>query len=533
MAGALGARTTARNLEPLMRDEVSQKEVNGNGGNGNGNENGVGNGYNFGGFVPARECTYQDFLKFQPLSFNGTEGVVGLTCRFEKMKTVFHISNCPERYQVKYASCTLLNSALTWWNSHKRTIRIEAAYVISWAELMKLMTEVYCPRNEGNLITVEPTKLQDAIRVTNKLMDQKLKGYARSAKNKKRLDNNPRDNRGQQPVFKRRNVGGQNVVKAYTAGNNEKKGYVRSLLYCNKCKLHHAGPYTVKCGNYKRVGHITRDCTTMVTPNTQRAPVGNQPGIVCYECERPRHFRKDCPKLRNQNHRNKTGNKNGNKSGNQIGSNEATANAYAIRGGGANPNSNVVTGMFLLNNYCASVLFDSRADRSFVPSTFSALLDVAPSTLDTSYAVELAGGRISETNVVIRGCTLELFGHPFDIDLMPVELGSFNVIIGMDWLAKYHAVIVCDEKVVRIPFGDEVLIVQGDDCHGRITSKKTEDQSKEKRLDDVPIVREFPDVFLEDLPGLPPTQQVEFQIDLVPGAAPIARAPYRLAPAEL
>ncbi|GJW87251.1 hypothetical protein Tco_0162591 [Tanacetum coccineum] len=129
MAGVLGARNAARNLEPLMRDEGEQEEIsrngvngnrvsgnrvngNGNGGNGNGNGNGGGNGYNFGGFVPARECTYQDFLKCQPLSFNRTEGVVGLTCWFEKMETVFHISKCPEKYQVKYDTCTLLNSAL-------------------------------------------------------------------------------------------------------------------------------------------------------------------------------------------------------------------------------------------------------------------------------------------------------------------------------------------------------------------------------------------------------------------------------------
>nr|GFC20561.1 reverse transcriptase domain-containing protein [Tanacetum cinerariifolium] len=121
---------------------------NGNGGNGNGNGNGGENGYNFGGFMPARECTYQDFPKCQPLSFNETEGVVGLTRWFEKMETVFHINNCSEKYQVKYDTCTLLNSALTWWNSHKRTIGIEAAYAMSWAELMKLMIEVYYPRNE-------------------------------------------------------------------------------------------------------------------------------------------------------------------------------------------------------------------------------------------------------------------------------------------------------------------------------------------------------------------------------------------------
>ena len=242
--------------------------------------------------------------------------------------------------------------------------------------------------------------------------------------------------------------------------------------------------------------------------NTQRNPAGGQQGIVCYECGRQGHIKKDCPKLRSQNR--------GNKNGNKAGSSGTTAKAYAIGGGGVDPDSNVVTGTFLLNNCYASVLFDSGADRSFVSSTFSALLDVSPSTLDTSYAVELADGRTSEISTILRGCTLGLLGHPFDIDLMPVELGSFDIIIGMDWLSKNHAVIVCDEKVIRIPYGDEVLIIQGDDCDGRsksklniisctktqkyiqrgcqvylaqVTSKKTEEKSEEKRLEDVPIVR--------------------------------------------
>ncbi|GJX19402.1 putative reverse transcriptase domain-containing protein [Tanacetum coccineum] len=216
----------------------------------------------------------------------------------------------------------------------------------------------------------------------------------------------------------------------------------------------------------------------------------------------------------------------GNKTGSKTGSNEAIAKAYAIRGGGENHNSNVVMGTFLLNNCYASMLFDSGADRSFMSSTFSALLDVAPSTLDTIYAVELTDGRISKTNVILRGCTLGLLGHPLDVDLMPVELGSFNVIIGMDWLAKYHAMIVCDEKIVRIPYGEETYIQKGCQVYlAQVTSKKAEHKSEEKRLEDVPIVREFPKVFPEDLPGLPPARQVEFQIDLVPGAATVARAP--------
>ncbi|GJT96779.1 putative reverse transcriptase domain-containing protein [Tanacetum coccineum] len=120
---------------------------------------------------------------------------------------------------------------------------------------------------------------------------------------------------------------------------------------------------------------------------------------------------------------------------------------------------------------------------------------------------------------------------------MPVDLGSFDVIIDMDWLANHHAVIVCDAKGVRIPCEDEVLIVQGDrgcpNFLAQITKKETEDKSEEKRLEDVPTVQDFPEVFPKDLPGLPPTQQVEFQICLVPGALPVARAPYRLAPSEL
>ncbi|GJS39317.1 putative reverse transcriptase domain-containing protein [Tanacetum coccineum] len=143
---------------------------------------------------------------------------------------------------------------------------------------------------------------------------------------------------------------------------------------------------------------------------------------------------------------------------------------------------------------------------------------------------------------------------------MPVELGSFDVIIGMDWLSMYHAIIAYAEKIIRIPWGSETLIVHGDGSNqgnetrlniisctktqkyllkghhvflAHVTTKETEDKSGEKRLEDVPIVRDFPEVFPEELSGLPQTRQVEFQIDLMPGAAPVARAPYRLAPSEM
>nr|GEY06531.1 putative reverse transcriptase domain-containing protein [Tanacetum cinerariifolium] len=455
----------------------------------------------------------------------------------------------------------------------------QEAYAMKWAGPIKSMTEVYCSRNEiwkmqiglwnltvkgndltaytqrfqelillctrmvtdkedrverfigglpnniqGNVIVANPARLQDAIRINNQLMDKKLQGYgARSAGNKRRTENKSRDNRGQQSPFKRQNTIVQNVARAYTAGNNERKVYVGSLPYCNKCRLHHEGLCTIRCGNCKKIGHQTRDCRVTVTPNTQGAPIGNQQGNVCYECGRPRHFWKDCPKMRSQNHGNQTRNKTGNKNG----CNEVTTKAYTISRGGINPDSNVFTGTFLLNNCYASMLFDSGADRSFVSTTFSALLNVAPSTLDTSYDVELVDGRVSEQISFLE-------------------------------LAKYHVLIICDEKVIRIPYVDEVLIIRGDNYDGRsklniisctktqkyihkgcqvylvqVTSKKANNKSEEKRLEDVPIVREFLEFFPEDFPGLPPAREVEFQINLVPGDAPIARAPYRLAPAVM
>ncbi|GJU87469.1 putative reverse transcriptase domain-containing protein [Tanacetum coccineum] len=164
---------------------------------------------------------------------------------------------------------------------------------------------------QGNVIAAEPTRLQDAIRVANNLMDQKLKGYAtKNAENKGRFDSSSRDNRGQQQQpFKSQNVSGQNVARAYTVGNNvERKGYAGVLPYCSKCRMHHEGPCMPRCSNCKSVGYLTRDCRTAVVATHQRAPIGNQTGNVCYECGRPGHYRNECPKLRNQNRGIKTGN---------------------------------------------------------------------------------------------------------------------------------------------------------------------------------------------------------------------------------
>ncbi|GJV02797.1 putative reverse transcriptase domain-containing protein [Tanacetum coccineum] len=215
--------------------------------------------------------------------------------------------------------------------------------------------------------------------------------------------------------------------------------------------------------------------------------------------------------------------------------------------------------MFLINNVYALVLFDTSADRSFVSYAFSKYIDIPPTTLDTNYSVELADEKSLTTNTILRGCTLNLQNHLFEIDLLPIELGSFDVIVGMDWMAEHRAEVVCYEKYIRVPYGNDMLIVQGERSGVKNKSrlevissirtqkyidkgcqvflvqmmKKEETEIPERRIEDVPIVRDFPEVFPEELPGLPPTRQVEFHIELIPGAAPVARAPYRLAPAKM
>ncbi|GJV34456.1 putative reverse transcriptase domain-containing protein [Tanacetum coccineum] len=508
----------------------------------------------------ARPCFYADFMKCQPLNFKGAEGVVGLTRWIEKMESVFNISGCAVENQVKFATCTLLGAALTWWNGQIRTLGPEA-YAMTWEVLKKKMTDKYCPQGEikkleielwnlkvkgndvpayterfqeltlictkfvanetekvdkyisglpdniyGNVKSARPKTLDETIELANDLMDQKLRTYAeRQSDNKRKADDSSRNNHGhQQQPFKR-----QNVAKVYNMGTGERKPYGGSLPKCNKCHLHHNGPCTQRCHKCNKIGHFARDCRNTGNANVANTQKGNgatPKGNGCFECGAPGHFKRDCPKLKNKDGGN----------GNAQGWVYAVGNAEKRGNAPGNPDANVVT----------------------------------------------ADGKLVKIDTIIRGCTLNFLDHPFNIDLMPVELGSFDVIIGMDWLRRCHAVIdsKCDEKLVQVPYGNETLTFCGNESsNGResrltviscskaqeymakgcqvflaqISAKKEEDKSERKQIEDVPIVRDFPEVFPEDLPGLPPARPVEFQIDLIPGAAPVARAPYRLAPSEM
>ncbi|GJS19886.1 putative reverse transcriptase domain-containing protein [Tanacetum coccineum] len=471
-----------------------------------------------------RECTYPDFMKCQPLNFKGTEGVVELTQWIEKMETVFRISNCSVENQIKFSTCTLLGNALTWWNSHVRTVGNDIAYAMTWTELKKKITDKYCPRTEIKKLEVElwelkvkesnkiekyvcglpdmihrsvvaskPKTMQEATEMAIEVMDKRIRTFAdRQTESKRKFEDTSRNTQNQQQQNKRQNTG-----RAYTAGSGEKKPYGGSKPLCSKGNYHHDGPCAPKCHKCNKVGHFARDCRSTTNANNanhQRVTrLGQKP--TCFECEVQGHFKRECPKLKNNNNH-----------GNQVGGGNALAKVYAVGHAGTNPDSNVVTGTFLLNNRYASILFNTGADRSFVSTAFSSQIDIPPTALDHYYDVELADERIIGLNTILRGCTLNILNHPFKINLMPVELGSFDAIIGRDCNRGHEALL----HIISYSKTQEYMLKGCLVFLANINTKKMKDKSEKKRLEDVPTIQDFPDVFPEDFLGLLPTRQVEF-----------------------
>ncbi|GKA19954.1 putative reverse transcriptase domain-containing protein [Tanacetum coccineum] len=197
--------------------------------------------------------------------------------------------------------------------------------------------------------------------------------------------------------------------------------------------------------------------------------------------------------------------------------NQARGKAFMLGAVEACQDPNIMTGTFTLNNHFATTLFDSGADYSFVSTTFIPLLGLEPSDLGFKYEIKIASGQLVEIDKVIKGCKLEIEGHVFDIDLIPFGHGSFDVIIGMDWLSNYKAEIICHEKVVRIPLPDGKVL--------RVLGERPEEKARflmgakagDKKQEEIVVVRDFPEVFPDDLSGLPPIQEIEFRIGGVAG----------------
>ncbi|KAC9449874.1 hypothetical protein E3N88_45822 [Mikania micrantha] len=522
-------------------------------------------------------CTYKTFQTCGPRPFTGAEGPLGIIRWIERIESVMNTSGCTPEQKVKYAVCSFHDEALTWWNTQLQVRGEVAAYGLSWDELKELLLREYCPRTEvqkleqefwnhvmigadirgyttrfhelarlvPRLVTPEhvrieryiwglapqirsmvaasnPTTIQSAITLAHALTDDAVRMRTLSAvgsqgkkvveANKSLVDTEKKpydgkrknsDNRfGNQ---KRRNQGSGKFYTANTSGG------VNGKMVCERCG---------------KLGHQIQTCRV-------KFPVVTNTGSRnCFECGASGHFRKDCPKWKATN---------------------ARGRAFEMNAGAAREDPSVVTGTFLVNNQFASILFDTGADLSFVSKEFEPLLGHKSSKLDRRYRIELANGKVIESGDIIKGCTLQLENHSFKIDLIPVELGSFDIVVGMDWLSKNRAEVICFEKVIRLLLSNgEVLVIHGElkkpplkminvmkaqkflrKGYSAFLASIVDTKAEKSKIEEIPIVREYSEVFPEDLPGLPPVRQIEFRIDLVPGAAPIAKAPYRLAPSEM
>nr|GEU90989.1 putative reverse transcriptase domain-containing protein [Tanacetum cinerariifolium] len=404
---------------------------------------------------------------------------VTYTMPWKTLKQMMTMKYCP-RGKVKKLEVELWNIKVKGMDITSYTLRFQELTLLCGRMFLEESDEIEryvggLPKMiRGNVMSYEPKLMQKSIEFANDQWIKNSLGF---------------------PIFKRKTKGSLTILQGTNKTNNHSKG--TTMLH---------GPMLQ--GLEKNHTEEPKLCALNAT-STMMDHVNN------------------CPKLGNRNQGNQ----------NQTGNGNVVARAYGLGTQGGNPDANVVTGTFLLNNHCALILFDTGADKSFVSTAFSSLININPSILDYSYDVELANGQIIRVNTVIRGCTLNFLNRPFNIDLMPVELGSFDVIIGMDWLKTYHAVIVCDKKIVRVPFGNETLIIRCDGSNNgnqlniisctktrkcllkgypvflaNITTKMIKDKSEEKRLEDVPIVRDFSEVFPEDLPAQSEIKELSDQL---------------------
>ncbi|GKE02408.1 putative reverse transcriptase domain-containing protein, partial [Tanacetum coccineum] len=424
-------------------------------------------------------------------------GAVELQRWFEKTESVFGISECVEGKKVMFAAAILQGPTLTWWNAKVATMGLETVNQMPWTEMKQLMTAEFC-------------QIEEVQRMEHELRNLKVKEYNIVAYTQRFNELSLMCPRMVEPERVKVDAyirGLTQVTSSKPANLNEAVRMAHKLMEQKsqarderilegkkrKWESFQSGNSSGK-SNHKDNSHQTLqnnqkqgNARAMTTPTDGKVSSGSLP--LCERCF-TRH------KIKQE----------------EVG--EVRGRAYAIKD--VEPHgSNMVTGTFLLNNRHASILFDSDSDRSFVDTRFSSMLNIKPVKIRASYEVDLADGRVVSTNNVLKGCTLNLVNHIFEINLMPIELGTFDVIIGMDWLVKHDAVIICGEKFVRIPYGNKMLIVESDKGVSRL---KVISCIKARK-------------YVEQ--GLPPPRQVEFRIDLVTGAAPIARAPYRLAPSGI
>ncbi|GJX36584.1 putative reverse transcriptase domain-containing protein, partial [Tanacetum coccineum] len=392
----------------------------------------------------------------------------------------------------------------------------EAAIGMSWNDFRALLMEELCPSNEmeklenefwnhtmvgANHVT-QPTTIQSAISMAGILTDEAVHCETLTKGNDKRKEMEESSKRGSTWKDNKKSKTGSGFVATVPPKNDNVSTYPK----CAKCYTFHQENAPFRMGQNQK---------------------------ACYECRSLDHLRYDCPKWKQATGQARNplaleGNRN-----TQNNRNQARGRAFNGNAVEALQDPKVVTGTFSLNNQFVTVLFDSGADFSFISTKFAPFLNVKPCIVNPGYVIELADGESVEVDRIIYNCKLELGNSLFTIDFIPLGHGSFDVIVGMDWLSKNKVVIVCHEKVVEIPIKEGgILRVHRE---GTLGDAKALMNAKidEPRISDIPVVRDFTDVFLEDLLGIPPQRQVEFRIDLVSGATPVGKSPYRLPPSKM
>ncbi|GJR75201.1 putative reverse transcriptase domain-containing protein [Tanacetum coccineum] len=550
-----------QNLLPAMLAQVSNR---GNVGNQNGNvvnEN-VGNVIVNGNRVG---CSYKEFLACNPKEYDGKGGVVVLTRWIKKMESVHDMSGCSIDQKVKYTAGSFVGKALTWWNSQIRTLSREVAVSMSWNDFKFMMIQEFCPSHEmqkleselwnhamvgaghaaytdrfhelarlvphlvtpesrmieryvyglapqirGMVAATEPKTMQKAVQISGALTDEAVRNGSIKKVEKRGNVGEPSKDKNGRDDNKRTRTGNAFATTVNPVGRENMGAWPK----CTTCNSYHApgGPCRI-CFNCNRLGHLARDCRGVLR-NVNPVNARNPTVRACYECGSTDHVRSACPRLNRAqepegNRPNQVAANNGGQGrGNQ--GNQARGRAFLLGAEEARKDSNIVMGTFILNDHFATTLFDSGVDYSFVSTTFIPLLGLEPSDLGFRYEIEIASGQLVEIDKVIKGCKLEIEGHVFDIDLIPFGHGSFDVIIGMDWLSNYKTEIVCHEKVVRIPLPDGKVL--------RVLEERPEEKA---RL--LMGVKKQEEIVVE----------IEFRIELIPGATPVAKSLYHLAPFKL